>query len=186
MKLSIPVCLPISKPSTRLKLGSQLRQWSPVTRTICLAIAVAGVMLAATPPPQISWVLIVGNQINITGNNFSPFGGIPGVTFDGATVGVVTYTDGSITARTPAGLVAGDTYGLQVTVGGVASGEFGVLFGTLTGPTGPTGATGSMGLQGPQGATGSQGLTGSQGPIGNTGATGAAGPTGAIGPTGVT
>ena len=117
--------------------------------------------MAATQPPQIDIVVVDPSltKITITGKNFSPFGNNPIVTFGIATLGLQRYGNASIVATLPGGLIRGESYGLEVTNGGLNSGEFGVVLGAV-GPQGPTGPVGPQGPIGPGGSTGPTGPRG--------------------------
>ena len=145
-----------------------------------------------TPPPDIYTVTLdyTTNQITISGNNFSPFGGTPTVTFCGTFLITTVVQNTVIVGYIPPGLVA-ETCDLEIVNGTLSSGEFGVTIGTVgppgpTGPAGPPGPTGPMGASGPAGPAGPEGPTGPMGVVGPTGPTGPAGPAGAKGPAGAT
>ncbi|HXM42527.1 MAG TPA: hypothetical protein VN924_14835, partial [Bryobacteraceae bacterium] len=139
--------------------------------------------------------------ITITGGYFGSI--TPGVTLDGATLVVTTYTQTAVTALLPANIKPGSYQlvltnfvlelqaALDVTIGAVGpegpAGPAGAA--GPAGPAGPAGATGpqgSSGPAGPQGAIGANGPMGPGGPTGPQGPQGAAGPTGATGPQGLT
>ena len=163
----------------------------------CLAILASLYILggwparAASHPPVIDSTTADYNtnppSITIEGQGFGTI--TPGVTLNGITLTVTTYTPTAITAILPTNLGAG-SYVLSVTNNSTAlEATFDATIGSVgpegpTGPAGPEGPAGPKGATGPQGPAGPKGPTGSEGPAGPAGSPGPAGPVGPTGPTG--
>jgi hypothetical protein len=154
---------------------------APATAAVHPVIASATTNFSITEP-----------TITITGEYFGSI--TPGVTLDGASLVVTTYTQTAVTALLPANIKPG-SYVLVLTNEVLdLQGDFDVTIGAVgpegpAGPKGPAGTTGATGPQGPAGPAGPAGANGAPGPMGPAGATGpqgAAGPTGATGPQGLT
>ena len=154
-------------------------------RLAFLSAALAAMAAGAPAPPVIYSAYIdfskTPPQLYLTGNNFSPFGGLPVVTLDGTPLiinsGTGTgYNDTSIDATMPSQSFSAGDYGVTVTAGTQTSGTFSVTIGAV-GPAGPAGPAGPTGAAGPAGPTGPTGPSGAQGPVGPQGPTGAQGMT---------
>jgi hypothetical protein len=119
-----------------------------------------------------------GTQFTITGIGFGA--STPTVALGATKVTVLSWTDTSITAQVPPGVVAG-SYLLSVKNSRthVVS-----IFDATLGQVGPQGPQGIPGPSGAPGTAGPAGPVGPRGVPGPTGAAGVAGPSGPTGPTG--
>src|SRR5262249_35370091 len=98
-------------------------------------------------------------QIIITGTNFGAVS--PTVTFSGTTLAIQTFSQTSVLATLPAGIMPG-AYLLTLRNNELASKPV-TLFDVTVGAAGPAGPTGAVGPLGPAGPSGSQGPAGPQG-----------------------
>src|SRR5581483_3526822 len=156
-----------------------------ILRTILLAVAIAGVALAAPPTPYITSVTSTASSITIVGGNFLASGGQLQVLVNNFSINLTGASSSQLQGTLPNNLTPGVYQVLVIVTGsGGASSIGSASFGYKLGTSGPTGATGTQGPAGPQGAAGATGATGATGPRGPVGATGAHGPTGDAGPAG--
>lgn len=143
-------------------------------RTVSLLLLVVlgtpAVWAAGAPAIYSTVVNTTNNHIAITGDNFSPTGLPPTVTFAHTTLALVSFTNKSTVARLPAGFSPG-SYSLTVANSNSQTATLSVTLGAV----GPTGAQGPGGPQGSAGATGPTGSPGPQGPTGPAGPPGAPG-----------
>ena len=129
------------------------------SRLAFLSAALAAMAAGAQPPPIIYSAYIdftkTPPQLYLTGDNFSPFGDLPVVTFNGIALIINSgtgsgYNNTSIDASmpVPSPFTLGYEYGVTVTAGTQTSIEFSVPYGPVgpTGPAGPQGPTGPAGL----------------------------------------
>src|SRR5581483_10674101 len=155
-----------------------------ILRTILLAVAIAGVALAAPPTPYITSVTSTASSITIVGGNFLASGGQLQVLVNNFSINLTGASSSQLQGTLPNNLTPGVYQVLVIVTGsGGASSIGSASFGYKLGTSGPTGATGP---RGPVGATGAHGPTGDAGPAGPAGAAGATGATGATGAQGST
>src|SRR5438128_837117 len=159
---------------------------------ILLTFIVASPLFAGNPPPQL---VITSAQVDfgigrlyVTGKNFGS-ATAPEVKLNDQVLTVMSFTDGTIDAVLPAGIVPG-SYILNVSRGPSTTQNdvFDVTLGAV-GPKGDKGDKGDQGLTGSKGDKGDKGDPGQQGSKGDTGAQGlpgAKGDTGSPGPAGPT
>src|SRR5450755_2505598 len=146
-------------------------------RLAVLGFALVAMAAGAQAPPIIYSAILdtskTPNQLNLVGNNFSPFGNNPQVTFDGTTLPLASYGNSAITAIMSGTVYPTGTYDVLITAGSLVSSPFGVAIGhgppEPPGPQGPAGPQGSGGPTGPKGADGPAGPQGPAGPKGNSG-----------------
>jgi Collagen triple helix repeat (20 copies)/Chaperone of endosialidase len=110
-------------------------------------------------------------RLTISGQTFSPTGLAPQVVLNNVTLAVVSFTDTTVVADLPGGLLPG-SYLLVVTNSRRGTARFDVTIGAV----GPQGPAGSQGTPGPIGPVGLQGPTGATGPVGPAGPAGPQGP----------
>ena len=133
-----------------------------------LSLLITGLLSAADATAVYSTSLNMSNsQITIAGQNFSPSGLAPTVTFAHTILALVSFTNQSVVATLPVGFAAG-SYSLAVSNSNNQTAAFVVAVGAVgpVGPAGPAGPQGVAGPAGPQGPTGSQGAAGPAGPAG--------------------
>jgi YVTN family beta-propeller protein len=144
-----------------------------LTNTAAVSVTVTGP--ATGPDIYGSAVNSSGDELAITGSDFSPNGEAPGVSLGHTGLVLPFYSNTQLLASIPTGLQECES--LTVTNTDNEAAKSGVCFGSVgvQGPTGPQGLTGPPGLQGPAGP---QGQEGAQGTPGETGAPGPQGPAG--------
>jgi hypothetical protein len=135
-----------------------------------------------TTPQQIT---ITGKHL--TGDHWDSHSA-PTVALGGEPLTVTSFTDTTIEANLPTGIVPG-TYLLVLAHGFFPAATFNLTVGGggtqgEQGPPGPAGPAGPMGLPGLPGLPGATGATGPAGPSGPAGLPGASGPAGPVGPAG--